>query len=128
MTEDYKKTIAEMEKCMSDIDNMVRVRLEQADSIRGDVSDYEKGVIEMRRLANKLDEINQPKKRWYEYLGVKPVPRRFTFEIKDRPTFTEQELAERRAFLDGFDAGRTDGDAHTAYKLWRKLTGKTDEH
>ena len=91
-------------------------------------SEWDKGMKEMRDITQKIAEINKPKKRWYEYLGVKPVKRKFSFEIDGRPQYTDQELAERRAFLDGFDAGRTDGDAHTAYKLWRKLTGKINEH
>lgn len=117
MTKDFDTELA-------NIDNMVKVYSEQADSIRDDVSEYEKGVKEMREMTAKLEEINQPKKKWWEYLGIKPAKQKFMFEIEGRPKFTEQELAERRAFLDGFDAGRTDGDAHTAYKLWRKLTNK----
>ena len=68
-----------------------------------------------------IEENSKPTKRWWHYLGIKPVQQKFTFEIEGRPTFTEEELAERRAFLDGFNEGRKDGDAHKAYKLWRKM-------
>ena len=85
------------------------------------LSEWDKGAQEMREISNKLAEIDKPKKRWYEYLGVKPVQQKFTFEIEGRIEFTEEELAERRAFLDGFNEGRKDGDAHKAYKLWRTM-------
>lgn len=123
-----------MEKCMADIDNMVRVRLEQADSIRGDVSEYDKGVIEMRRLANKLEEINTPKKRWWHFwLGIKPVPKPMTSAIYEMTygtttPFTENEISERDAFLAGYEAGRRDGDAHAAHRLWLKIRENSREY
>ena len=85
------------------------------------LSEWDKGAQEMREISNKLAEIDKPKKRWYEYLGVKPAQQKFTFAIEGRIEFTEEELAERRAFLDGFNEGRKDGDAHKAYKLWRTM-------
>lgn len=115
------------EKDIDDITNYINVCTEQAQSIRDDISEYDKGVNEMRQIADRIEKINSPKKRWYEYLGVKPVKQRFTFEIEGRPVFTEQELAERRAFLDGYDAGRKDGDSHKAYKLWHKMIQHSDK-
>ena len=88
-------------------------------------SEWDKGTKEMREISQKIAEINKPKKRWYEYLGVKPAqPKPFMFDIEGRPAFTDRELAERRAFLDGYENGRRDGDSHEAYKLWRKITNK----
>jgi len=131
MNEDYKKTIAEMEKCMADIDNMVSVRLEQADSIRDDISEYDEGVIEIRKLANKLDEINNPKKKWWQFFK-KETPKplvsaiyEMTYGDNQPAAPTEIELAEKQAYLDGFSEGRHDGDAMKAYRLWRKMKEHT---
>ena len=76
---------------------------------------------DMIRTMQVIEENSKPTKRWWHYLGVKPVKPRFTFIIDGRPEFTAEELAERRAFLDGYDAGRVDGDSHKAYKLWAKM-------
>jgi len=65
-----------------------------------------------------VKENSKPTKRWWHYLGIKSSKPKFTFII-DGPEFTVEELAERRAFLDGYSAGRTDGDSHKAYKLWQ---------
>jgi len=76
---------------------------------------------DMKQQMQRIEENMKPTKRWWHYLGIKPVKPKFMFEIEGRPTFTEQQLAERRAFLDGYCAGRQDGDAGPAYKLWRKM-------
>ncbi len=68
-----------------------------------------------------IEKNSKPTKRWWHYLGIKPVKPRFTFIIDGRPEFTAEELAERRVFLDGYSAGRVDGDCHMAYKLWKKM-------
>ncbi len=73
---------------------------------------------DMKRVIDVVAENSKPTKRWWHYFK-KPTP--MTFDIPGRPIFTEQELAERRAFLDGFDSGRKDGDSHEAYKLWKKM-------
>ena len=75
---------------------------------------------DMKRVINVVEENSKPTKRWWHHI-IKPTQPKFLFDIEDRPTFTKEELAERRAFLDGFDAGRSDGDSHKAYKLWAKM-------
>jgi hypothetical protein len=77
---------------------------------------------DMKRVITVVEENSKPTKRWWHYLGIKPRQPAIKIEgIENLPTFTEQELAEKRAFLDGFNAGRTDGDPGPAYKLWRKM-------
>ena len=75
---------------------------------------------DMMRMMDIIEENSKPTKRWWHRFYTPKQPQ-FTFEIEDRPTFTEQELAERRAFLDGYSAGRKDGDPGPAYKLWKKM-------
>jgi hypothetical protein len=73
---------------------------------------------DMKRVINVVKENSKPTKRWW-HVFKKSSP--MTFDIPGRPTFTKEELAERRAFLDGYGEGRKDGDSHEAYKLWKKM-------
>lgn len=75
---------------------------------------------DMIRTIQVVEENSKPTKRWYHRF-YKPKQQEFMFEIEGRPVFTEQELAERRAFLDGYSSGRVDGDAHKAYKAWKTM-------
>ena len=75
---------------------------------------------DMERMMKIVEENSKPEKRWWHFF-FKPSQPEFTFDVEGRPTFTEQELAERRAFLDGYSAGRRDGNAHEAYKLWKRM-------
>ncbi len=81
---------------------------------------------DMKQQIRMIEENSKPTKRWWHRF-IKPSPPAFLFEIEGRPTFTEEELAERRAFLDGFEAGRKDGDAGPAYKLWRRMKEHSDK-
>lgn len=112
------------EKEMEAMDKHIEICKEQAHRIRDEVSAYDRGVEELRQMSTKIEEINQSKKRWWHFFKS-PSPH--TFEIEGRPVFTEQQLAERRAFLDGYDAGRKDGDKHDAYNLWRKMIDHSDK-
>ena len=81
---------------------------------------------DMKRAISIIDENSKPTKRWW-HAFIKPTQPKTMFEIEGRPIFTEKELAERRAFLDGYSAGRTDGDCHEAYTLWRKMIDNSDK-
>ena len=76
---------------------------------------------DMADTITMIEENSRPTKRWWHRFVTVRRHSWPQFEIKDRPVFTEEQLAERRAFLDGFDAGRADGDSHKAYRLWARM-------
>ncbi len=114
MTDKYEESMAEMDKKIAAIEF-------EADLLKKTIEDDMKSKDETQALMEKIEEINAPEKRWYHRFFPKKKQQPFVFQIEGRPEFTEQELAERRAFLDGYSAGRVDGDAHKAYRLWKKM-------
>ena len=80
---------------------------------------------DMIRMMNVVEENMQPTPRWWHRF-IKPKMERIVVEVPDNVhVLTEQEQAERRAFLDGYNAGRQDGDAGPAYKLWYRIKTNT---
>lgn len=86
-----------------------------------EIDAHEKQVLEMRELMNKTNSVLESKRNKFFDL-FKKKPKSITSSIHELTyPFAEQELAERRAFLDGYEAGRKDSDSHKAYGLWRQL-------
>ena len=76
---------------------------------------------DMERMMVIVEENSVPEKRWWHFF-VKPKQEAVVIHYEeDTMVLSEQDRLERRAFLDGYSEGRKDGDAHKAYKLWRKM-------
>lgn len=91
------------------------------------MSKVDEEVKEMRELMDKTDPLLSEKEPFLTRINpFKKSRKDITSNIYELTyghpePFSEQELAERRAFIDGYEAGRKDGSSKEAYRLWKKM-------
>lgn len=80
---------------------------------------------DMMRMMEVVEKNSAPKKRWWHFF-IKPKQERIVIQYGEgTPVLSEQDKIDRQIFLEGYNEGRKDGDAHAAYKLWYRIKTNT---